>query len=129
MIGRWLLAWYFLSQGWALANSWDQTVHDMARHGLPVAALLLALALIMMFLGSLSLILGYQARYGAVMLFALVVLTSVAMHDFWLMPGPEQQAQYELFARNLAIAGGLLFLVGMGPGRFALDNGGGQRRR
>ncbi len=76
MIGRWLLAWYFLSQGWALANSWDQTVHDMARHGLPVAALLLALALIMMFLGSLSLILGYQARYGAVMLFALVVLTS-----------------------------------------------------
>lgn len=129
LIGRWLLAWYFLSQAWSLASGWNHTVLDMTVRGLPAPPLLLALALIVMFLGSLSLILGYQARYGAVMLFAFVVLTSVAMHDFWLMRGPEQQAQYELFARNLAIAGGLLFLVGMGPGRFALDNGGGQKRR
>jgi putative oxidoreductase len=129
LIGRWLLAWYFLSQGWALANDWNHTVLDMTVRGLPVAPLVLALALIVMFLGSLSLILGYQARYGAVLLFAFVVLTTVAMHDFWLMRGPEQQAEYELFARNLAIAGGLLFLVGMGPGRFALDNRPPPRRR
>ncbi|HEY2068676.1 MAG: DoxX family membrane protein [Rhizomicrobium sp.] len=122
LIGRWLLAWYFLSQGWALANDWNHTVLDMLAHGLPVAPLLLALALLVMLLGSLSLILGYQTRYGAVMLFALVVLSSIAMHAFWLMHSPAQQAQYELFARNLAIAGGLLLLVGMGPGRFALDN-------
>jgi putative oxidoreductase len=124
-----LLAWYFLSQGWALADDWNHTVLDMTVRGLPVAPLVLALALIVMFLGSLSLILGYQARYGAVLLFAFVVLTTVAMHDFWLMRGPEQQAEYELFARNLAIAGGLLFLVGMGPGRFALDNRPPPRRR
>jgi putative oxidoreductase len=129
LIGRWLLAWYFLSQGWALANDWNHTVLDMTVRGLPVAPLVLALALIVMFLGSLSLILGYQARYGAVLLFAFVVLTTVAMHDFWLMRGPEQQAEYELFARNLAIAGGLLLLVGMGPGRFALDNRPPPRRR
>jgi putative oxidoreductase len=122
LIGRWLLAWYFLSQGWALANGWDHTVHDMTQRGLPVAALLLALALIVMLLGSLSLILGYQTRYGAMLLFALVVVTSIAMHDFWMMRGPGQQAEYELFARNIAIAGGLLLLVGMGSGRFAFDN-------
>lgn len=129
LIGRWLLAWYFLSQAWALAHDWDRTVLDMKVHGLPVAPLVLALALIVMVLGSVSLILGYQARYGAVMLFALVVLISVAMHDFWLMRGDAQQAEYELFARNIAIAGGLLFLVGMGPGPFAFDNRPPPRRR
>jgi putative oxidoreductase len=128
LIGRWLLAWYFLSSAWALANGWDQTVQDMMHKGLPAAPLLLALALIVMLLGSLSLILGYQTRYGAMLLFAFVVLTSVAMHDFWLMHAPQQQAEYELFARNIAIAGGLLLLVGMGPGRFGLDNGGQKRR-
>jgi putative oxidoreductase len=122
LIGRWLLAWYFLSEAWSLAHGWDHTILDMTVKGLPVAPLLLALALIMMLLGSISLILGYQTRYGAMLLFAFVVITSVAMHDFWLMRGPDQQAEYEIFARNLAIAGGLLFLVGMGPGRFALDN-------
>lgn len=129
LIGRWVLAWYFLSQGWALANGWDHTIHGMIDKGLPVAPLVLALALIVILLGSLSLILGYQTRYGAMLLFAFVILTSVAMHDFWLMrPGAAQQAEYEIFARNMAIAGGLLLLVGMGSGRFALDNGGGKRR-
>jgi putative oxidoreductase len=128
LIGRWLLAWYFLSQGWALANGWDQTIHDMVAKGLPVAPLLLALALLVMVLGSLSLILGYQIRYGAMLLFAFVVMTSVAMHDFWLMHPPQQQAEYEIFARNIAIAGGLLLLAGMGSGRFALDNGSQKRR-
>ena len=88
----------------------------------------LALALLVMFLGSLALILGYQTRYGAMLLFAYVVITTVAMHDFWMMhAGPGQQAEYDLFARNIAIAGGLLLLVGMGSGRFALDNGGKRR--
>jgi putative oxidoreductase len=128
LIGRWVLAWYFLSQGWALANGWDHAIQEMTQKGLPVAALLLALALIVMFLGSLSLILGYQTRYGAMLLFALVILSSLAMHDFWMMRAADQPAEYELFARNIAIAGGLLLLVGMGPGRFALDNGGQKRR-
>ena len=129
LIGRWLLAWYFLTEAWGLANDWDHTIRDMTVKGLPVAPLLLALALLVMFLGSLSLILGYQTRYGAVLLFAFVVIATVAIHDFWRMPAADQPAEYELFARNIAIAGGLLLLVGMGSGRFALDNGGGKKRR
>jgi hypothetical protein len=43
-----------------------------------------------------------------------------------------RSADYDIFARNIAIAGGLLILVGTGPGPFAVDNtgggGGGARR-
>ncbi len=128
LIGRWLLAWYFLGEAWSLAHGWDQAVADMTAKGLPVAPFLLALALIVTVLGSLSLVLGYQTRYGAMLLFAFLVATSVAMHDFWRVQAADQASEYELFARNMAIAGGLLCLVGMGAGRFALDNGGKKKR-
>jgi len=34
-------------------------------------------------------------------------------------------ADFDIFARNIAIAGGLLMLIGMGSGRFAMDKPGG----
>ena len=37
-------------------------------------------------------------------------------------------ADYDLFIRNLAIAGGLLFIVGLGPGPFALDQPGKKKK-
>ncbi len=103
----------------------------MALKNIPLQPLLLALALIVMFLGGLSLIFGFQTRYGAVMLFGYTIIVSVAMHDFWLIGNAiDRAADYEIFARNMAIAGGLLLLVGMGPGPVAIDSmGGGPKRR
>ena len=38
-------------------------------------------------------------------------------------------AEFEIFARDFAICGGLLLMVGMGPGPFAIDNRGQGRRQ
>jgi putative oxidoreductase len=129
-VGRMVLAWFFLSEAVAYAGQWDGTVQLMALKGIPVAPLLLAVALIAMFLGGLSLVLGFQTRHGAVLLFGFTVVVSVAMHNFWSISNPiERASDYEMFARNMAIAGGLLLLVGMGPGPVAIDSMGGQKRR
>jgi uncharacterized membrane protein YphA (DoxX/SURF4 family) len=51
------------------------------------------------------------------------VIASALIHDYWKIANPiDRASDYDLFIRNMAIAGGLLFLVGMGPGPFALDN-------
>lgn len=128
LVGRFVLGWYFLSQGWLMGHQWDQTVSGMAARQVPIAPLLLALAIVVMVLGALSLILGYHARHGAMLLFAFVIIAAVLMHGFWNDPGATRAADYELFARNMAIAGGLLMIVGLGPGRFAFDNRGNRRR-
>jgi putative oxidoreductase len=45
------------------------------------------------------------------------------MHDFWRITDPINRAEdFEIFSRNAAIAGGLLLLVGMGPGPVAVDS-------
>jgi putative oxidoreductase len=129
LIGRWVLAWFFLSEAFAMAGRWDATLLGMAAKEIPAAPLLLALALLAMVLGSLALLLGYHTRHGAMLLFAFTMIVTVLMHDFWRIDNPAvRAADYDIFARNIAIAGGLLLLVGMGPGKFAIDNRGQKKR-
>ena len=123
LVGRMILAWFFLSQAIFYAGQWDGTIQLMMLKHMPVAPLLLALALIAMLLGSFSLVLGFQTRHGAVLLFGLTMIASLAMHDFWRIGNPiERHTDFEIFARNIAIAGALLLLVGMGPGPVAVDS-------
>jgi putative oxidoreductase len=130
LIGRWVLAWFFLSEVWSRAGEWKANVALMEFQGLPVAPLLLALAFIVMILGGLSLLLGYQTRHGALLLFAFTVIVTLVMHAFWkIHAGSDRAADYDIFARNIAIAGGLLVLVGLGSGPFALDNKTAQKKR
>ena len=123
LIGRLVLGWFYLSAAWDAARHWTASVELMAMKGVPVPHALLALALMAMILGGLALVLGYHTRHGAMILFGFTVIVTVTMHNFWgLQHGVARSADYALFARNVAISGALLFLVGMGPGPFAFDN-------
>ena len=128
-LGRLTLAWFFLSEAWWRLNDWEGTVMLMHMKHISDAGLLLALAVIVMILGGISLLLGYHTRPGALLLFGYTMVVSALMHDYWTIANAvDRNADYDLFIRNVAIAGGLLFLVGMGPGPFALDTPGKGRR-
>ncbi|HTP78754.1 MAG TPA: DoxX family protein [Rhizomicrobium sp.] len=122
LIGRLVLAWFYLSEAVHYAGQWDATVQLMALRNMPVPPLLLALTIIALFLGGLALVLGFHTRHGALLLFAFTIAASLAMHNFWQIQNPlERAADYEIFSRNMAIAGALLVLVGIGPGPIAID--------
>lgn len=122
-LGRVLLAWFFLSEGYAVVTNWSGTTTLMAMKGLPGPGALLFVALAVMGLGGLSLLVGWKARLGALALFAFTIVVTLLMHDYWAIhEEAARQADYDLFIRNLAVAGGLLMIVGLGAGSFALDN-------
>jgi putative oxidoreductase len=128
-IGRMIIAWFFLSEAWSRLSNFDATVMLMRMQHIPAAPPLLVLALTAMLLGSASIILGFHTRHGAMVLFGFTVVVSVLMHPYWqLQNAVDRAADYDVFIRNMAIAGGLLLLVGVGPGPFALDNAGKKRR-
>jgi putative oxidoreductase len=123
--GRCALVWFYATAATNIVTNWPGVVARLEAHHVPLAPAVLLVALILIFLGSVSLFFGYNARHGAVLLFGLTIVAAVTLHPFWQMDAVQRGAEFEIFARDVAICGGLLLMVGMGPGPFAIDNRGG----
>lgn len=122
-VGRCAIVWFYGSAATNIVHNWAPTVQAMASKNVPVAPLILAIVFLLILISCISLIIGFHARHGAVTLFTVSLIAAVTMHDFWnLSIGPQRAAELAIFARDIAICGGLLLLVGMGPGPFAFDN-------
>ncbi|HUO99082.1 MAG TPA: DoxX family protein [Rhizomicrobium sp.] len=131
-VGRLVFGWFFLSQVAYYGGDWDGTVALLGFRGIEPAPFVLAIALLLVSMGAVSLILGFHARYGALLLFAITTAAAVLMHDYWHITDnlTARHADFELFACYAAIAGGLLLLVGQGPGPLAFDSrSGGQKKK
>lgn len=123
LVGRWVLAWFFLVMTYRYGYDWTDTAILLSMKGVPAAQLLLLAGLATNVLGSVSLLIGFHTRVGALGLFVVTVASTVAVYDYWNIGAPlAREADFDIFARNIAVAGGLLLLIGMGPGKFALDN-------
>ena len=123
LLGRLVLAWFFLTQAYHYALDWNNTAILLTMKDVPTPPIVLLLGLVGLLLGSVSLLLGFCTRAGALALFAITVAATVTMNDYWHVRAvAARAADYDIFARNVAIAGGLLLLIGMGSGRFGMDN-------
>jgi putative oxidoreductase len=123
--GRCALVWFYLTSAMDILGDWRGIAGELATKHVPVPPLILLVVLVFIFMGCISLLFGYQTRHGAVMLFGLTIVAAVTMHDFWHYADQGARAyQFGIFARDFAICGGLLLMVGMGPGPFAIDNRG-----
>ncbi len=104
--------------------NFDDTVARMAAEGIPSPRIMLMGAIGFLILGSLSVVLGFKARFGALLLFAFLAVTTYYFHDFWNMEFTDsEQTSNELmhFMKNLAIGGALLIIVANGSGNWSLD--------
>jgi putative oxidoreductase len=122
LFGRWVLAWFFLTQACSHALTWNSTTLLLAMKSVPAPPVILLIALVGLVVGSLSLLIGFRTRIGALVLFTITVGGTVTMHDYWTLQAEvARSADFDIFARNLAIAGGLLMLIGLGSGKFGID--------
>jgi putative oxidoreductase len=123
LTGRLVLGWFFLALTYRYASDWSDTTILLSMKDVPNAPLLLLAGLATNVLGSISILIGFHTRTGALALFVVTVAATLAVYDYWnLTAAAAREADFDIFARNVAIAGGLLLLIGMGPGKFALDN-------
>ncbi|WP_417913014.1 DoxX family protein [Candidatus Electronema sp. TJ] len=124
LIGRILLASVFLLT--ALVSKipkFDHVAQQMAQEGVPMPSVMLLGAVVFLLAGSLSLIAGFKARAGAVLLLIFTMSGTWVFHDFWTCTDPAQmQEHFKEFMKNLSISGGLLLILANGPGAFSLDS-------
>lgn len=127
---RVLLAQVFIVSGVGKIKGFAATASLMGNLGLPAPQLLLVLTIALELAGGLALILGWQARWAALALFVFTFLASVVVHPFWSGEPANFGGQLNNFMKNLAIMGGMLYVVVHGPGPLSLgtddwDAGGG----
>lgn len=123
LVGRCMIAALFVLSGVQKLQNWDSTTLYMAQHGVSPIQPLLALAIVVEIGAGLGLIVGFRTRLLALALFVFTLTVSFLMHDFWTMGGSDlARTEMQLFAKNMAIAGGLLMLVGLGAGNWSYDS-------
>ncbi len=93
----------------------------MASEGVPAPQIMLAGAIVFLIAGGLSILLGFYARVGAVLLFIFLVLATYFFHDFWTFEGEAAQNQMIQFTKNLSMMGTMLFIMAVGSGPWSLD--------
>lgn len=124
LLGRIAIGWYLLTQSWTYVQDWAGTMDMLKAHNIAAPPVLFGLFLAVVALASVALIIGYQTRYSAMALFAVMLAISVLLHNYWTMHGDARAEVFDYFSRDVLLMGALLLLVGMGAGRFAADNSG-----
>jgi putative oxidoreductase len=121
LIGRILIAIFFIPSGISKITGFSGTVGYITSAGLPAPSLGALIAIIVEVVVAAALLVGWQARWSALILAAFTIAAALFFHKYWAAPADQQMMQHINFFKNIAIAGGLLFVYAFGPGAYSLD--------
>ena len=114
LIARILISALFLLNGVFKISNYDGTVGWMESFGIP--GILIIPAIILEIVGPVLIILGYKAKIAAGFLSLFCIATAFIFHNDF-----SDQMQLGSFLKNIALAGGFLFILVNGTKDFSLD--------
>jgi putative oxidoreductase len=120
LVGRILITLLFLKSAYDKIAGFSAVAGMMAKKGMPFSEVLLAGAIVFEIAGSLMIILGWNARIGALLLAIFLVPATLIFHNFWAVDAAQMTNQLNHFMKNLSIFGALVFVMGMGSGPLSL---------
>src|SRR6516225_4116980 len=87
VLGRFLLcAIFFMAAIMGKIMHYQDTIAQMDKQHVPYPQVLLPGAIAFLLLGSASIIVGFKARIGALLLLVFLVLATYYFHNFWTYP-------------------------------------------
>ena len=114
-VGRLLISLMFLMSGLNKIGNYSNTSGWMESMG--VSSSFLPLVITLEILAAVAIIIGWKTKIAAFLLAGFCIISGLIFHsDF------SNQLEIIMFMKNIAIAGGFLFLVVNGPGNFSIDN-------
>jgi putative oxidoreductase len=111
----------FISSGLSKLGAHAAMVGYAASKGLPAADLGIWVAAAIEVFGGLAILLGFQTRIAAWVLFLYLIPTTLIFHNFWALQGMERMDNQIHLFKNVAIMGGLLFVATFGAGAYSVD--------
>lgn len=121
LAGRILIALIFLMAGLGKITGFEHTVGYIASKGLPLPQLAAIGAIVVEMGGGIMLVLGWNTRLAAAVVFFFTAMTALLFHNFWAVAPDQAQNQMIHFMKNISMMGGLLYVVVHGAGALSLD--------
>ncbi len=120
LAGRIFYSFIFLM---TIMSHFSRGAIDYAKsQGVPAASVLVPFSGIMAFVGALSIILGYKAKWGALLIILFLIPVTFTMHAFWRSTDAMQsQMQMAMFMKNISLLGAAMIIVYFGSGPLSLD--------
>ncbi len=122
LLGRVMMAAIFLRSAAGKIVNFTGVTGMMASKGMPYTEYLLVAAIAIELIAGSALVLGYKTRWAAGALIVFLVPATLIFHNYWAADAAQLQNQANHFYKNLAILGGLVFVMGLGPGPASIDN-------
>ncbi len=117
--GRILYSFIFLISAPGLFTR--QSIAYAIAKAVPLAQLAVPAAGVIAFVGAVSILVGYRARFGAWLIVLFLVPVTIMMHNFWAAAGSARVMQEINFLKNTSMLGAALMIAYFGAGPFSLD--------
>ena len=112
LIGRVIVGGFFLMNAFNHFAQFNMMTGYAKSKGVPAPALAVGGSGVLLFLGGLSLLLGYHPTIGAGLLVIFLLGVSFGIHNFWTVQDQQaRQVEMTNFLKNMAILGLLLMTV------------------
>ena len=112
LIGRVIVGGFFVMNSFNHFAQLNMMTGYAKSKGVPAPALAVGGSGVLLFLGGLSMLLGYHPTIGAGLLVIFLVGVSFGIHNFWTVQDPQaRQGEMVNFLKNMAILGLLLMTV------------------
>ena len=121
LLGRILLAAMFVISGYGKLTGFDGTVGYIASKGMPMPQVLAIIAIVIELGGGLALVIGWKTRWVALAFVVFLLVLTPIFHNYWAATPEQMMGQKINFMKNLSVLGGMLLLLGFGPGRLSVD--------
>ena len=121
LIARLCIATIFLYEAYDSVAFGKLTKQKMTEYGLTWQQdFLFLFAVSILIIGALFLLIGYRAKFAAILLLLYWVPLTFIVHSFWNDDESIRRVQSILFMRNIAIAGALLMIYLHGSGKYSI---------
>jgi len=121
LLARICISALFLVAGTRKLLAYAATVGYFAKLGFPAPDAFAVIAIVIEIGAGLMLLAGWRARWAAWALIVFVAVATVMAHRFWQVDAAQYANQLNHFLKNIAVIGGLLYVVTFGPGRISVD--------
>lgn len=122
LAARILLSLVYLVNGVGMIGAFSDISALMTAKGMPASDIFLIAAIALWLAGGLCLVFGWRTRLAALLLLLATIPATFVFHSPWTVEPAQFHNELNHFLKNLAILGGLLYVVSFGSGSRSLDH-------